>query len=285
MNNLKLVVVAGCLAVLPLVTAGGATAVLADESLTISAPRDAEASFKARQGQLFKESWINNRHSDFDVLMPVAEQSMTNSVTGTRIYRCSSKASNFIVSVSNPGVQKDSYKRFLQGIEQGLKTRGGKIIASAPAKGAGWTGTLLQAEFKDNAKNTTLVAMADGVPVIYTLGVNLPLMDTDSQKFIHSLVVHPAQAALLPVKHPQSEQAGQGDQDSSYEITIGKDKLDELSKEEQSQLDNEREDGGYSGRKGKGFLDATSISIIMPTFVLILLLIRFFSTIRKKRKP
>lgn len=281
MNNLNLLVVAGCLAALPLVTAGGASAVLADEQRTSVAPGDAESLFKAKHTELFKESWTNNRHSDFDVLMPVPEQAMTNSVTGTRIYRCSNKGNNFIVSVSNPGVQKDSYKRFLQGIEQGLKTRGGKIIAAAPAKGAGWSGTLLQAEFKDNAKNTTLVAMADGVPVIYTLGVNLPLMDTDSQKFIHSLVVHPAEAALLPVKRPESDQE---DKDSTYEISIGEDKLDELSKEEQSQLENERARSGHSGRRGKGFIDATSIAILMPTFVLILLAIRFVSTIARKKK-
>ncbi|MBK7750382.1 MAG: hypothetical protein IPI39_24390 [Candidatus Obscuribacter sp.] len=281
MNNLKLLVVAGCLAVVPLVTAGGATAVLADEPRTSITPGDAQTLFKARQPELFRDSWTNNKHSDFDVLMPVPEQAMTNSVTGTRIYRCSNKGNNFIVSVSNPGVQKDSYKRFLQGIEQGLKTRGGKIIAAAPAKGVGWTGTLLQAEFKDNAKNTTLVAMADGVPVIYTLGVNLPLMDTDSQKFIYSLVVHPAQAALLPVKRPESDQE---DKDSTYEITIGKDKLDELSNEDQSQIENDLARGGYSGRRGKGFLDATSIAIIMPTFVLLLLAIRFVSKIGKKKK-
>ena len=86
MNNLKLLVVAGCLAVVPLVTAGGATAVLADEPRTSITPGDAQTLFKARQPELFRDSWTNNKHSDFDVLMPVPEQAMTNSVTGTRIF-------------------------------------------------------------------------------------------------------------------------------------------------------------------------------------------------------
>jgi hypothetical protein len=213
--------------------------------------------------------------------MPAPEQSMTNSLTGTRIYRCSSKGNNFIVSVSNPGVQKDSYKRFLQGIEQGLKTRGGKITASTPAKGTGWSGTLLQADFKDNAKNTTLVAMADGVPVIYTLGVNLPLMDTDSQKFIHSLVVRPAQAALLPIKRPESKEH---DKDSTYEITISEDQLEELNKQNLSQLENERANGGYSGRRKIAFIDATSFLIVVPFLIVVFVCIRIVGKMARKRK-
>jgi len=250
MNNLSGFVVACCLTVLPLVTTGGAA--LAD-------------------------SWVKLATGDFDVLMPFPAQSLTNGITGTRIYRCSNKSNNFIVSVSNPGVQKDSYKRFLQGIEQGLKTRGGKIIASTPARGKGWTGTLLQAEFNDNAKNTTLVAMADGVPVIYTLGVNLPVMDTDSQKFMHSLVIYPAQAALLPIKRPDSREG----EDAARETLTDAQRLEELGAPPDG--DGSAETGSHR-RKGKGFIDATSISILMPTIVLILLLIRFVATLLKRKK-
>jgi hypothetical protein len=128
---------------------------------------------------------------DFDVQMPAPVDSQLKEAAGmkSRFYKATDGQRNYVVSAITVGSDKQSFDGFVEGVKDSIKDEKADIVSTDAATGAGWTGSLIEAQ-KGAAKFCYLVAHATEAPLGYTLVTNGSSTDPKSKEFLDSFVVH-----------------------------------------------------------------------------------------------